>query len=227
MKIKLPKAPSEKTYLKLSIFLVCFTFIYYIQNNDKYFITLNCTFNLLPFIFFLFAATCILSTKVQKGIFTILLLNLLAGPLHLLSHHKLYISTIKSVGMQASHDEEHHDSDVNKNIIPVMKESFFNFFGMGLFWIPFTYLYLDIWICLLWGIGYSSFHNVNQRLWPEVHEYHHVNNNTNLGPDYMDILLHTKGNYYCENMNTGILNIVVTGGTLYSIKHLILQEKPR
>ncbi len=218
IKISIPGEPSEKTYMKLSILILFFLIFYYYQNDNRHSITFDCTSNLLPFVVFLLAATVILSTRVQKGIFTILLLNLLAGPLHMMSHHKLYISALSSIGASPSHDAEHHDSGVNKNTLPILKEVFYNVFGVGLFWFPLTYFYLDLWICLLWGIWYSSFHNVNQRLRPEIHEYHHINKDVNLGPDYMDILLHTKGNDSCENMNTGILNILVVTCTLYLIK---------
>ncbi len=209
---------SENTYMTLSVLILFSVTVNYYINEKRHIISHDCISRFTPFIICLIVCTLFLSTKIQKGIFTIVLLNLLSGPLHMMSHHPYYISSWNYIGFQSSHDQEHHDSEVNKNIIPVAKEVLLNLISVSLLWLPLTFLYLDIWICVLWGLTYASFHNINQRLWPHVHEYHHTNTNINLGPDYMDILLHTKGNFECENMNTGILNLAVTTLTLYFIK---------
>ena len=71
---------------------------------------------------------------------------------------------------------------------------------------------LNNYIIILWALLYSSYHLINYTLKNpnNTHTEHHINYNTNYGPDFMDILLGTKyDTNHIDNNNDGAINLII------------------
>ena len=65
-------------------------------------------------------------------------------------------------------------------------------------------------ILFAWSILYSTIHNVNYNIiTPICHIQHHLNEKTNYGIDFMDILFGSKYDDVPEEMNHASLNVIL------------------
>ena len=128
----------------------------------------------------------------------------------LLSYWFHYASHVDETNASV-HIYHHNNSNYFGHIIQILLE-----FVSLLFLIPFTYLLniniLDRWVMLFFYFFYTTVHNVNYSIFHvnTVHEKHHANVRTNLGPDICDIIFDTKSNNDIENTDHYILNIIVS-----------------
>jgi len=141
------------------------------------------------------------------------------------------------------HSKIHHNPHLNKLWYNRVVEFLENFIMMS---IPFTYLvhtyniglnissntfYLNKTISILWGLIYTTIHNINYAIVnPQTHKEHHIKdlNNayndsdeqvTNYGPDTIDIMCDTKyKTNIIEDFNHGTINIIILTIILILIK---------
>ena len=119
------------------------------------------------------------------------------------------------------HDKIHHDSTVNKRTFNWVFEYTQNFImegGLILFLSKYLNISLRVGhvfkfnnaVLLLWGLLYSSVHNINYIiLGCNQHEKHHINPKTNYGIDTIDILFDTKfDKNNIENFNHATINLI-------------------
>ena len=104
------------------------------------------------------------------------------------------------------HDQIHHDSSVNKQFMNVIIEFIQNIITQGgLLMIINNYfhLQLDNTAILLWGLMYSTVHNINYRVTNNLqHRNHHIDPTKNYALDFIDILFNTKYDLQnIENLN--------------------------
>lgn len=93
------------------------------------------------------------------------------------------------------HDKIHHDTGINKQILNICYEFLNNVYMQGL-GVVIIIKFIDIRVLLLWAFMYASVHNINYLyLKPTTHKDHHLDNHTNYGLDFVDILLNTKYDY--------------------------------
>lgn len=93
------------------------------------------------------------------------------------------------------HDKIHHDTSINKQILNVCYEFLNNVYMQGL-GVVLIIKFIDIRVLILWAFMYASVHNINYLyLKPTTHKDHHLDNHTNYGLDFVDIILNTKYNY--------------------------------
>jgi hypothetical protein len=111
------------------------------------------------------------------------------------------------------HEITHHNSDINKTPINLFYEFINNFVTQGGFLMILIYIakYMNLYVCLLWGLLYSTVHIINYSLYPSLtHNYHHFNKYTNYGIDIWDILFGTKNeNTPIENINHYGINLII------------------
>ena len=108
------------------------------------------------------------------------------------------------------HDITHHDTSINKQILNIIYEFFNNVVMQGLGLVIFIKM-LDLRVVLLWAFMYATIHNINYLfIKPSTHRDHHINNKTNYGIDYCDILFNTKYEWNdIETHNHGAINLLV------------------
>lgn len=113
------------------------------------------------------------------------------------------------------HDKIHHNSNINKKKINIFYEFFQNIItegGLLIIVILFTDLKINIFgykftfnktIILLWGILYTTVHNINYAFFKtSQHINHHIDPRTNYALDTLDILFDTKYDLNnIENLN--------------------------
>jgi len=120
------------------------------------------------------------------------------------------------------HDKVHHNTNVNKQWQNVLIELFMNIYTEGVaLIILFKILNFGIQIrghilkfnypiLFAWSILYSTIHNVNYNIiTPICHIQHHLNEKTNYGIDFMDILVGSKYDDVPEEMNHASLNVIL------------------
>lgn len=164
--------------------------------------------------------TCILSDTVEKGLATLLIMNALSPLTHWLIHTERYANFI--LPLKSFHDNIHHLTNESHKVTNIIIEGIWNIVSMSFLWFPPFWFYGDKLTILSYGLLYSSYHLINQRLLKSPqHEYHHNDKFTNFGPDYIDVLYNTKGDNKPESLNTGIINIVIILGIMYSLKKLV------
>jgi sterol desaturase/sphingolipid hydroxylase (fatty acid hydroxylase superfamily) len=76
-------------------------------------------------------------------------------------------------------------------------------------------------IILIWALVFTTYHLVNyHQLNDEVHKQHHKEDGkNNYGPEWFDILFHTKAEHSnIEDMNSGIINMVIATLGVLSVK---------
>jgi hypothetical protein len=87
----------------------------------------------------------------------------------------------------------------------------------------FNLSFLDEWIILYYTIFYTFTHNVNYSIFKvnKIHELHHKNQLTNLGPDISDIIFRTKNDINeLENTDHYIYSILFSTFCVSIIKYL-------
>jgi len=120
------------------------------------------------------------------------------------------------------HDKIHHDSKINKSTLNVIIEAVQNILTQGGLLIIiaiFTKINLDKTAIMLWGLMYSTVHNINYRLeCNSQHENHHIDPKTNYALDVFDIIFDTKydlNNIENLNFNWGINTTIITFCMIY------------
>lgn len=120
------------------------------------------------------------------------------------------------------HDKIHHNTNINKQWQNVIIEFLMNIYTEGvLLIILFKILNVGIQIrgqilkfnypiLFAWSILYSTIHNINYNIiTPICHIQHHLNEKTNYGIDFMDILFGSKYDDVPEEMNHASLNVIL------------------
>jgi hypothetical protein len=110
------------------------------------------------------------------------------------------------------HLYHHGNNDFFSHFIQILLE-----FSSLLAIIPISYILniniLNPWIVIFFYIFYTTVHNVNYSILHvnTIHEKHHKEFKTNLGPDICDIIFNTKYNIdEVENTDHYIVNIIVS-----------------
>ena len=83
------------------------------------------------------------------------------------------------------------------------------------------YRLVNYYIILIWAVVFTTYHLVNyHQLNDEVHKQHHIEDGqNNYGPEWFDILFHTKAEHSnIEDMNSGIINMVLVTSGVLSLK---------
>lgn len=194
---------NERFCAELTIFIITLLVVYYWENPKRYEIGISdCISKYFLFIFSQIIAAIIIGPHTpQKGILTVIVVNIFAHIQHQLAHKP------KIAKWLFFHDKIHH-SERGRKKRNVAIEFISNVIGISLLPIPFIYYALDFWVCFFEGILYATYHIINQRLLSSPqHEQHHRNPCKEFGPCYLDVLLHFKDkDSTCENLNTGIVN---------------------
>ena len=202
---------SESAYRKAIVLTIVGLVGYYMGNPRRHLVTSKHAACYASFVFAQIISTlAIARQRPTRALFTLLVTNVLAHAQHYASHTEVYLRCFDAVGLAHSHDTVHH-SDDNRTPKAITTEVVGNVVGVALLWNPLMYLYLDPWVALHVGFIYASYHNLNQWLLrSRQHELHHKRPLYNLGPDYVDVLVHTKLDRKPECLNTGLLNIVAS-----------------
>jgi hypothetical protein len=150
----------------------------------------------------MFISSSILSYKnISKGFVNGFCLFIIAYYAHLFTHQDTTFSAI--------HLYHHSNSNLFSHYIQIILE-FFSFLVI----LPFSYFFkidfFDKWLVIFFYIFYTTVHNVNYSIFHvnNIHETHHANTLTNLGPDICDIIFDTKKNDTLENTDHYIYNII-------------------
>ena len=120
------------------------------------------------------------------------------------------------------HDKIHHNTNINKQWQNVFIELLMNIYTEGVaLIILFKILNFGIQIrghilkfnypiLFAWSILYATIHNINYNIiTPICHIQHHLNEKTNYGIDFMDILFGSKYDDVPEEMNHASLNVIL------------------
>jgi len=142
---------------------------------------------------------------------------------HLL-YHQPWFSLIGQIHL-FHHNPIYHDSS-----IVFIIEALLDFFVFGGFILIFFGIQLEKflgfkifnhYIILFWALFYTSYHLLNYHyIKPDAHKQHHITNGiNNYGPEWFDILFHTKtDNTEFENLNSGIPNLIVIAIIILALK---------
>jgi len=108
------------------------------------------------------------------------------------------------------HHKKHHDLSINKQIKYIIYEFVNNVFTQGLL-LVLLIKWMDIRVIILWAFFYATIHNINYvYIKPTTHRDHHVDDNTNFGIDFLDILFNTKYDWEdIEVHNHGAINVLI------------------
>ena len=121
-------------------------------------------------------------------------------------HYTAHVDTSNS----SVHLYHHENNNFFSHFIQILLE-----FVTILLIIPLNYLFnipiLDNWSVILFYLFYTTVHNINYSIFHvnTIHEKHHKEVTTNIGPDICDILFDTKHDENIENTDHYILNILV------------------
>lgn len=120
------------------------------------------------------------------------------------------------------HNKIHHNTNINKQWKNVLIELLMNIYTEGValiilfkilnFGIQIRdyILKLNYPILFAWSILYATIHNINYNIiTPICHIQHHLNEKTNYGIDFMDILFGSKYDDVPEEMNHASLNVIL------------------
>lgn len=160
-----------------------------------------------------------------RGYITFIFMILLAYFVHRISHEKRNILSI-------CHHYHHEHTNLFSHFIQIVLEllsACINYFPQFVY----PLVFFDNWIILFFYFFYTTLHNVNYSILHvnQIHEFHHININTNIGPDICDILFQTKKdappNHYLENTDHYIPNILFGLGMVYVLRHFYSQEEWR
>ena len=188
------------------------------------------------YIFFITVFFCLYKLKQNpkydssyiKLVFSFILTSFLGYFVHYISHHinfteyhkkndniltrNRYINYVIKVifNLFDFHNITHHDKGVNKTIMNITYEFLNNVVMQGLGFILLIKM-IDTRVFILWAFMYASIHNINYLfINPSTHQDHHINNHTNYGIDYCDILFNTKTDWNdVEIHNHGSINLLI------------------
>lgn len=120
------------------------------------------------------------------------------------------------------HDKIHHDTNINKRWYNLLIEGIMNIYTEGVALILLFkgldfgihirgYVFkMNYSILFAWSIMYATIHNINYNIiTPVCHFQHHLDESTNYGIDFLDILLGSKYDNIPEEMNHAALNIIL------------------
>lgn len=120
------------------------------------------------------------------------------------------------------HDKIHHDTKINKEWKNFLIELLMNVYTEGVYMIMLLkyfdfgihingYVFkFNYTILFAWSILYATIHNINYNIiTPTCHIQHHLNESTNYGIDFMDIVLGSKYDDNPEEMNHASLNVII------------------
>ena len=203
----------------IGVMVICFSALY--ARNAKFvrFGAWEAAKAYLLFILAQIASVCLLSMRVDKGLFTLLVVNAIAPVTHCVSHLKAFRNICDYIGVIAFHDRVHHQLEVSRKASNIYREAQLNVFATSFLWFPLSWKYCDKLVCLQFGLWYASFHLINQRLLESPqHKQHHKDKFTNFGFDYIDVLYNTKGDNQPEYSNTAAVNVIVISSVIYLIK---------
>jgi sterol desaturase/sphingolipid hydroxylase (fatty acid hydroxylase superfamily) len=206
--------------------------------NQEYYLQMNALFRSISnnYIFFITLFYCLYKLKQNpkynssyiKLLFSFITVSVTGYFVHFISHHinftnyhkqnnniltrNSYINyIIKFIcNFFDFHDITHHDTSINKQILNIIYEFLNNVIMQGLGLVIFIKM-LDIRVIILWAFMYATIHNINYLfIKPSTHRDHHINNHTNYGIDYCDILFNTKYDWNdIETHNHGAINLLV------------------
>jgi len=127
----------------------------------------------------------------------------------IISYYFHYIAHVDTCNSSV-HLYHHENNNLFSHFIQILLE-----FVTILLIIPVNYLFnitiLDNWTVVLFYLFYTTVHNINYSIFHinTIHEKHHKEVTTNIGPDICDILFDTKHDENIENTDHYILNILV------------------
>ena len=129
--------------------------------------------------------------------------------------------------MTLLHEYHHENNNFFSHFIQYVIE-----LGFPVIFFPIYYVFetiiLDEWIILFSTLLYSTTHNINYGCFHvnNVHNLHHKEYLTNIGPDICDIIFDTKNplNKSVENTNHYIPNAILITIFIMFIKYLYLNE---
>lgn len=120
------------------------------------------------------------------------------------------------------HDKIHHDTNINKKWQNIAIEILMNIYTEGIALILMckfldfgikirSYIFkLNYPILFAWSILYATIHNINYNIiTPVCHIQHHLNESTNYGIDFMDIIFGSKYDNNPEEMNHASFNVII------------------
>lgn len=213
----MPMYVPDKVYAEMTGALVATLSAIYIAMDERVrWSLMDCLASYGLFVLGMCVAAVALGTRVWKSLFTLLLLNVTTHLQHVLAHKFLP----KHLPKLAFHEFIHHSKE-GAGAWNSLREFLTNFIAVSWLYIPIVYDFIDIRVATFVGLLYASYHVINQRLVSSTqHRFHHRFAESNYGPDYMDALLHTKGDGSPEDLNSGILNIFLICGTMHFISML-------
>jgi hypothetical protein len=151
--------------------------------------------------------------------------------IYLLSHDNFLLGVISFMFIVFISYNDHKNAHKVKNIFSIIhhyhheNNNFFSHFiqilleltMIGIFaplYYIFGTIFLNPWILIFFILFYSSVHNINYSILHvnNVHRLHHEFTNTNVGPDFLDIIYNTKhlSEKCVENTNHYIPNIIIS-----------------
>ena len=176
--------------------------------------------NIKTWIFFAFSIAIVARENIAKGMITFFVMLFLVYWVHFESHAARNWFTI-------SHHYHHENNNWFSHGIQILMEMQF-----GLL-LPILNEFLmdnilDKWVIILLYIFYTSVHNINYSLFHvnRIHELHHDNIFTNIGPDICDVMFDTKNqdnvgeDDYLEDTGHYILNIIIGTILVVGLKKL-------
>ena len=179
------------------------------------------------YLFTLFIFSFLISNDFITILNTIIFINLWSYLIHMFSHINMYKINFKYFifgSLYNLHNLFHHNSINNRKLNYLVLEFFSNFWNTSFIYYYFIFRLFkiefpfDITICILYGLLYGTYHLINQNLIKHnSHILHHKNNFNNFGPDFIDLIFNTKIGSY-ENMNSGIINIIIIFSIYYFFK---------
>jgi len=131
-----------------------------------------------------------------QGLNTYILMMLLSYFFHRFSHYSKNIASI----LHHYHHENNNSFSHNIEILLEISSYSTLLILCCLEQLPFIN-YFNKWVIIAYSINYIIMHNLNYSILKvnKVHHYHHINMNTNIGPDFCDVIFSTK-NYLDEDV---------------------------
>ena len=123
------------------------------------------------------------------------------------------------------HKKIHHDTEINKKNYNLIIEFILDFVYQGLIPIIVIFLlkFVNYWIFILYALTYATVHIINFNIIScNVHEQHHLNDNSNYGMDIYDIIFNTKYNDELENINHYLINFFVIAALIYFFNNIYM-----
>jgi|TARA_B110000093_G_C12966701_1_gene409979 hypothetical protein len=160
-----------------------------------------------------------------KGFLSFGFMVLLAYFVHRASHDKRNLLSI-------CHHYHHENNNVFSHFIQYILEFLSACMNYGIELI-YPLGLLDNWVILFFYFFYTTLHNINYSIFHvnKIHEYHHENINTNIGPDICDVFFQSKKDapieHYLENTDHYIPNILFGFIMVILLRHFYEKEEWR